>query len=143
VVAGGITLGARLARSRPASNLYGKDHGRSNQFSNPMVRDRDMLLLQETVLDRRVLNHSEVVSVNMRGVVHMHSKASKHVTDGNNLFYCCPHCHELSGVGGGLDCPLSFAMIDNWGPANKNNNPCDTFSNSGESASYCFFNTTF
>jgi len=70
-----------------------------------------MLVLQESVLYRRILNHSEIVSVNMRGIIHMHSKASKHVTDGNDLFYCCPRSHEFRGVGGGLDCPLSFAMI--------------------------------
>jgi len=90
-----------------------------------MARDRNMLLLQETVLDCCVLNHSEIVSVNMRGVIHVHSKAPKHVTNENNLFCCCPHSHEFSGVGGGLDCPLSFAMVDDWGLTNKDNNPCD------------------
>jgi len=119
------TLGQAVTEVVLRSNLYGKDYGRSDRFSNPMVRDRDMLLLQETVLDCRVLDHSEIVSVNMRGVIHVHSKASKHVTDGNNLFYCCPHSHEFSGVGGGFDCPLSFAMIDNWGPTHKDNNSCD------------------
>mgnify|MGYP000564595357 CR=1 FL=1 len=84
-----------------------------------------MLLHQEAVLDRCVLNNSDVVSVNMRGIVYMHSKASKHVTNKNTLFCCCPHSHEFSGVGGGLDCPLSFAMIDNWSPTNKNNDSRD------------------
>jgi len=84
-----------------------------------------MLLLQETVLDRRILNHSKIVSANMRGVIHVHSKASKHATDGDDLFHCCPHSHEFSGAGGGLDCPLSFAVTDNWGPTNKDDNPSD------------------
>jgi len=86
VVADRQTLGQAVTEVVLRSNLYGKDHGRSNRFSNPMVGDRDMLLLQETVLDRCILNHSEIVSANMRGVIHVHSKALKHVTDGNNLF---------------------------------------------------------
>jgi len=68
------------------SNLYGQDHGQSNQFLNLMIRDRNMILLQQAVLDPCILNDSKIVSANMRGIIHIHSKALKHVMNGNNLF---------------------------------------------------------
>ena len=45
------------------SDLDWHDNGAGNSFTNSVVADCNVLLLEQTILDCRVLDHSEVVAI--------------------------------------------------------------------------------
>ena len=103
---------------------------RRHRFANLVVADGNVLLLQQTILDRGVLNNALVVSKHFRWDVHIDAQTSQHVTDRTNLLYGMSHCHELRRIGRGFHCSLPFTVVEHGGSTDKDDD------SSNRSASY-------
>ena len=101
------------------------DHSCCRSLSGFVVCNGHMILLEQTLRQCAVLNHTQIVSTYQWSPRDLYSEASHHIANRLNFFNCGSHSTELCTICACFYCTLPFTQNENWSSINQYQNACD------------------